>query len=320
VINDKRYEIYKDLIGKHRTDKGFLDEGCDSILFSCLVAVDEDLDFDIDAAYDGKYYHRTAVDEDGICECYDPTNPKNNMGFIERIKYAYKDIHWDIIHSINANGKSFVPKDILKRFWKRCQPAGSTISKDMINGILWYAWRYKRLDIIQNLARNGKVQGYGSVSTVNLTVGLRAAIAYLEYKLGGRCRWWWFPLWFDIGLTPTNYEAHLQMINIALKQEVGFPLYPQEVAAMHRQAKRVPWNPLFLTIVGKLDEAKEAFNNPLLFTNERLPTNRDRKASWVIQRDSESDLSPVIDKPFKEHHGGDYIFAYWLYKKRRGDD
>ena len=26
MINDKRYEIYKSLIGKHRTDKGFLDE------------------------------------------------------------------------------------------------------------------------------------------------------------------------------------------------------------------------------------------------------------------------------------------------------
>ena len=33
MINDKRYEIYKSLIGKHRTDKGFLDEHCDSILF-----------------------------------------------------------------------------------------------------------------------------------------------------------------------------------------------------------------------------------------------------------------------------------------------
>ena len=130
----------------------------------------------------------------------------------------------------------------------------------------------------------------------------------------------WFPLWFDIGLTPTNYEAHLQMINIALKQEVGFPLFPQEVAAMHRQADRVPWNPLFLTIAGKLNAAEKAFNNPKLFPNDRLPTNRDRKASWVIQRDSESDLSPVADKPFKEHHGGDYIFAYWLYKKRRGND
>ena len=74
---------------------------------------------------------------------------------------------------------------------------------------------------------------------------------------------------------------------------------------------------MFLTIVGKLDKAEEAFNNPKIFPNDRLPTNRDRKASWVIQRDSESDLSPVTDKPFKEHHGGDYIFAYWLYKKRR---
>ena len=57
MINDKRYEIYKRLIGKHRTDKGFLDEGCDSILFSSLVAMDKDLDFDIDAAYDLSLIH-----------------------------------------------------------------------------------------------------------------------------------------------------------------------------------------------------------------------------------------------------------------------
>ena len=188
----------------------------------------------------------------------------------------------------------------------------------MINGILWYAWRYKRLDIIQNLARNGKVQGYGNASKVNLTLGLRAAIAYIEYKLGGRCRWWWFPLWFDLGLTPNGYEAHLQMINIALKREVGFPIYPQEKAAVKRQADRVPWNPLFLTIAGRYKEAEKALDNPKLFPRDRLPTSEDRKASWVIQRDSEKDLSSIQykDGP-KEHHGGDYIFSYWLLKNGR---
>ena len=314
-LKDK-YDLYKQELKKRHLDyHGFLEENCDAILFSALIAQDEDLSFDIFAAYDGKYFHRRPVDENGRTHCYDENHPRNLMTFTERFIEAKNQLPSIIDQVIKEKGKVDL-YEIFMEFYELTQQKGSTISKDMMNGIMWYCWKYKRLDIIELILANGSKQGYGSPDKTRMPLPMKAAFAWMSYKLGGPCRFWLFPFWIEVGGVQTGYRAHLQMINLHLKTETGYPLLPHEKSIIQKQANRCGWNPLFLTIAGRLEEAMLALDNDNLFPQGRLPRTSDRKARWVIQRDKQSDLNPLpkTDVAYGvEHHGGDYVFAYCLY-------
>lgn len=203
------------------------------------------------------------------------------------------------------------------KLWQRrpcehpCYPehSKSTISRDMILGLLWYAFYNKRLDISESIVQRALshrgVMGLGVPSRTVISPALLATAARVSYALGGPSRAWlrWIPL---TGGVREDFEAHLHVLHMLLRNRLegkdGFSSKLSAYADLH------PNNALFQLAANRTTEGIRILNDVVLFPEHRLPRSMDRHEGWLWQRAYGSDWKPSDEG--RTHSGADYLFAY----------
>lgn len=311
----KKYELYLNLI-KQKQDplSGFIEaHECDSLLFTGLTGCVPGVKVSIYSAFEPKTktWRRRPLH---LGQCYDPTHPQNRKPFWTRFKEfnkSRKDKHF-----LLSNGKTD-----WERTSKLLLKKSSTISRDMLTGLAWYAWHNKKLDISEQVIsyalKNWGMMGEGDITRINILPGMFSTFCWISYKLGGPSRAWarWIP--GDTGNKGLiGYQAHLQVLHILLRKELEGRISSNNKKALQAHAAREPKNPLFQHSVGENDKAIEILSDVSLWPEDRLPNSKDRKEPWILQRDHGKDWKPCMEKEEHTHSGGDFIFVYYLIQRK----
>lgn len=202
------------------------------------------------------------------------------------------------------------PKDI------PCYPdhSASSISRDMLVGLAWYAYKNRRLDISEGVIKYafkhwfimGEAKDWKTkIGRCFLTPGLLATFAWISYTLGGPSRPWlrWIPIWMSE--RADGYEAHIAVLHALLRRKLTWRDDNKEMLKFH--ADRQPKNPLFLYAAGYDTEAMKVLLTRKWWPHDRLPSAKERKEQWLPQRDFSDDWRPT--KQDKVHPGGDFLFC-----------
>lgn len=215
------------------------------------------------------------------------------------------------IDAAEQNGQWF------RRPAQDCQPSAgnshSTISRDMITGLMWHMWRNRQLDmaneLMQTLQKNSYVLlGEGTPGDLVMTTTLIQTLAEMIFKLGG-------PNYVAERNLPAifspediGFVAHLAMWHILLRGEVFGSISSLEQLVIQTQVKRQPTNPLFVAAShrysdGDFTEVNTLLMNASQWPSSRLPSNAEHCDVWPIQRDS-SDKGWQPCSPSSELHTG----------------
>lgn len=206
--------------------------------------------------------------------------------------------------------------------WRRrpcdrpCWPehSKSTISRDMLLGLCWYAYYNKRLDISEGvikyafrhcfkMGKGTKLEGF---SRIMMTPGLLATFAWVSYKLGGPNRWWlrWIPT-VTKGKA-VGYRGHLAVLHELLRKKLSGKANNKMLAEYAEYDKQ---NPLYLYAAGRYEEAEAVLMNAKLFPANELPSTRHRKHPWLPMWESWTDNWKPGKGPIHPHSGGDFLFV-----------
>lgn len=229
-----------------------------------------------------------------------------------------QSINTDITAARDPNGQWF-----RRPLSKPCSSA-STISRDMLIGVMWYAWRNNRLDIAEDLFEYGRshtwIMGEGDKSRTIFTPNMQSTLARLIFKMGGASYVERnIPMSWASNLD--GFEAHLQTLLIALHGEMYGQISGEMLSKVAALRQNNPNNALFSYIYSKYTtgDQSEAVNillNKSLFPEKSLPTNANYCTEYLWQRDqldaetTSSDWLPC-DKT-KEHTGVDFLFVSGL--------
>jgi len=227
----------------------------------------------------------------------------------------------DIKASRNENGQWF------RRPSKDCyskDEAGSTISRDMIMGLLWYVWKNKELKLAEELYKYGS-DNLWSMGEGNEEDGLDryvmsplliGTLSLIIEKLGGESHLYSYTpeIWNTDHL---GYRAHLTVIHILLRADVQGEIEDSEIDDLKKLLDKDPKNPLFqaayhLYTDGNQTKAiVELLENTSIWPKDRLPTNQDRCERWPVQREYTDKVFNPCDEE-KLFAGGGLLFIYQL--------
>jgi hypothetical protein len=240
----------------------------------------------------------------------------DSLMFTSLMGIAIDESNIDITAARDDDGRWY------RRPAKDCLSSGgsiSTISKDMILGLMWYIWKHELLDEAQMLHdyiednnyvigdHNGSVDGR---SRVTMSPGILSTIAQIIYKLDGRnySEKRRIPI---LWTTPrVGFESHLTALHLTLRREVYGHLSGNGAGVLKKLYDREPNNPLFAYSVGDYGKTMFILNNKVFYPSNRLPTSGDRCAGWLPER-AEDDYA-ACPHSGKTHSGGDYLFIYAL--------
>lgn len=217
--------------------------------------------------------------------------------------------------------------------WKRspthdCFSKGesrSGLSRDMILGVLFYAWQYNRLDIIDSLISYGRDNDWymcgGEYESEKWRLGrckmsktIIATIYEVGVALGYEC---------DTGCNlaravpqvwnpyETGFQAHLLNIHILLRGLVQGAINDNQIAQLKYQAERVPQNQLFLVnsaIWGGGDINRSNILYSSYFPKDRLPSSNERCTDYLWQRDFGKDWEKC-PQDNEVYHGTDFLLV-----------
>lgn len=191
----------------------------------------------------------------------------------------------------------------------------SSISRDMLIGLLWYIWRAKRLDLANDLFDYGVshdwIMGKGDASRIYFTPGLQATLAEIIHRLGGtdHSAYRAIPQAYSKNV---GFAAHLDILHILLRAELVGHMDQAALDIVKYNYDRSPQNALFAYAWHRYSDADQtetvnALLNEKWFPADRLPTSSDRCESWLFQRDPGKDWEPCDEG--RTHSGGDYLFV-----------
>jgi len=254
----------------------------------------------------------------------------------------------------SPRGKFFRHPSFLDGSWE--SEAASSISKDMMMGLAWALWRTTSIitckDVINYTLKHffkiGDYKPHTNPNTIDkwvkslpffLPLFLKRFLAKHEAlsrvilipinfakiysKLSGR-----FHL---LSLFPeplaknlTDYQAHLQALQIALNGELNGYITEKEYKILLAHYQRQPLNCLFTSILAIytgeahfLDFCETVLLDPKLFPVDRLPTSQDRRSKWLWEHDyndESQNWTPDLENPPTLFSGGDLIFVISLLK------
>ena len=211
----------------------------------------------------------------------------------------------------------------------------STISRDMLLGVAWWAWANKRLDVIEGVIKYAFSHWFMMGDAVDfktkwgrclISPSLLSLYCRLSRALGGPNRWWitWIPV--DVGPPQKGFTAHLQVLSILLNFLATKKASAHELKIINTLRQRDDYNALFAAthflMTGSspsYQHAMKLLRNPNWFPKDRLPLSSDRKTSWLWQRQWGDDYRPSSSVPAIQHHGGDYLFVYALLNEMIGE-
>ena len=109
-----------------------------------------------------------------------------------------------------------------------------------------------------------------------------------------------------------GFQAHLDILSIWLGGELNGKISDSDQYILTEQAKRQPFNALFLAVQhlykdGDQTAALQLLSDEVLFPADRLPGSQDRCEEYIYQRDRGDDWDPCEEG--KTHDGVDFIFA-----------
>lgn len=198
-----------------------------------------------------------------------------------------------------------------------CYPkeSASTTSRDMLVGLLFFAYVNKDLAISESIIsyalKHFGVMGKGPLSRTLMTPSLLSTAAWVSYRLGGPSRAWlrWIP--YIGSKNVADYQAHIQVLHLLLRQRLGATRSVEASTCYGYHEHRQFRNGLFLYACDYRYSAHATIEHALEFPVGRLPTSADRKEGWLWQRDYGPDWLPA-EGPVKYHTGGDFLFLYAL--------
>lgn len=193
----------------------------------------------------------------------------------------------------------------------------SSISRDMLLGVLWWAWRERRPDVLEDLFQyavshdlvlgehDGSLDGRARVLA---TPALLSVLARAVEALGGpHHRLADLPLVeFPV---PRGFQRHLQALLVGLDREVTGSLSDHNRSLLEAAAEDDPLNPLFPAVLGDKDLAAELLTKG--WPAGKLPSGENWCEVWKPQRaDDDPSLKPCPEKG--TFSGADFLFVYSL--------
>lgn len=192
----------------------------------------------------------------------------------------------------------------------------SDISRDMLMGLLVHMWKFRQLELAEQLwsygASHGWKMGEERLEPNTRTVMSPAQIGLLAemiHRMGGadhpeRI----IPALYD---TSPGYTSHLTMLHIWLIGQMRGNLGSQEVSALRAILKHMDSNPLPHALLHRYTDGDQtAATRRLLDTwpEGRLPTSDDWCEHWRTQRsDGDTGFDPCSEG--LTHSGGDFLFT-----------
>jgi hypothetical protein len=231
--------------------------------------------------------------------------------------------------NINLEAAEVEPGKWLRRptTYPECWAASasaSTISRDMLLGVMWRAWKQRNLPLLERLYAYGELHkwdmGQGDSTATFFSPIFVATLAQMIYKLGGTDRairnlgWVWNP-------EELGYKAHIQALHILIRKEAYDKSTNLATSTLERMSTRNPSNAFYLAVLEKYEEAAEVLERT--FPKGRLPTKEDWCEEWRWQREeTDENLKPCPAQAAQEgseeigrgtpHTGGDFLFVYEL--------
>jgi hypothetical protein len=193
----------------------------------------------------------------------------------------------------------------------------STISRDMLLGVLWGAWRTGDLALLERMWDYGSARNWvmgddsvGGLHTV-MNPNMVRLLADTIYALGGTNHASARLIPFDWSADILDFEAHLQVLQMALAGEVSGGLPAGALPILEAHAARSPANPLYHAVLHRYTDGDQSVAEALLldssaWPDNRLPTSADRCDHWVVQREPGDDWAPC--DAGRTHTGGELLF------------
>lgn len=198
----------------------------------------------------------------------------------------------------------------------------STISRDMLKGVILAAYWHKDKQLLQDTVDHLRSANWMAGDAINekeklgkcfVTPSLRADMCEALYRLGGSD----LPL---IRLTPvcvnknqTNFRQHLEALTILTSDIVRGGITEQMRDAIEHYFERYRFNALWTYLYERYvrDDASRPYRLLMtenLWPNDRLPTNHDRKAKWLFERDEDEYIGDT-SAPKQVYPGTDFCFV-----------
>lgn len=195
----------------------------------------------------------------------------------------------------------------------------SSISRDMLLGLMFYAWKAKRKDHVDGLVGYGEANGWfmGDAIDVKTRVSrtlMTPALIDLLYQIQNRLALQEpDPETADAFFINKGYQAHLDVIRILLDGSVKGTITATQGSILKAQADRDPQNALFLAAAARYGKSEpEHAANLLLdsshFPNSRLPSKAEHCEPYLFQRDQGTDWEPCGTET-ELHDGVDLVVA-----------
>jgi len=204
-------------------------------------------------------------------------------------------------------------------YYPECYPdhSKSTISRDMLIGVMWFAYEHQQLHTLVDLFEYGEdhnwIMGSGDTTRTFFTPNMQATLAELIYQMGGENHIVYrnLPRTWKAGLD--DYELHLQLLHIELLGramgyisedmlqviKTAWGSFPDHPFVKFLYTKYV--SPNFLHIV--INDLR----TDKIWPNNKLPTSQNYSDSWILQRTKDSDWMPK-EGDIKTYSGGDFLF------------
>ena len=195
--------------------------------------------------------------------------------------------------------------------------AKSSISKDMILGLLYYIWKTKNDGYADGLIAYGEANSWlmgdaidakTRISRTLLSPGLIDLLYAIQNSLGLQSQG---DTSGDAFFVNKDFQAHLDVIRILLEGSVKGSISAVQAAVLDAQADRNTDNALFVAAAARYGKAtaKDAITFLLdspHFPNERLPTAAEHCEPYLFQRDKGKDWQPCEGGT---HDGTDFVVA-----------
>ena len=196
------------------------------------------------------------------------------------------------------------------------QLGGSSISRDMLVGLMAYMLYFSRLDLAEQLWEYGKKHSWTMGQETRpldtrtiLTPNLIGLLARIIHHMGGKDHNERFlpPIYS----TAPGYVSHLTMLQMWMEARMSGSLGGLSIQQLDQIRTDSPRNPLAQAMYHKYVDGDQSLAKELLLSiwpQDRLPTSEDWCDPWRTQRaDGDSGLEPCAAGI--EHTGGDLLFV-----------
>ncbi len=197
----------------------------------------------------------------------------------------------------------------------------STISRDMLLGVLYYAVYNKDLEILEDLVDFGTKRNWvmgsdntGGFHTIMNTKMLSLLGRSIEY-LGSESKLAYLPISFNANCE--GFTCHLTALQIGLLAKINNSVSDKNLKVLKKLKNKNPNNLLYNTLYHKYADGNFSSVYKLMdkYPLDRLPNNTDWSDDWPPQRDDDDPgLLPGAQK--KQHSGGEILFIFSILRDK----